>query len=321
MIRSNRFWLAALLAVACALQMSAARAETWPTRPTLLVVGFAPGAGDAIARPFAEFAANQLGQPVVVENRAGGGGVVGALAVAKAQPDGYTIGLQAVGPMILRPIMDPTVGYDAEKDFSPIALVVDTPNVILGGAKFAPRTVQGTVAWAKQNPGLLTIGHPGPGTMGHLAALLLASHAGVTGNYISYRSGAHMLPDLLGGQIDIGIAAYAPQLKTAPVLAVMTAERVSFLPGVPSMREAGFSGVYASTWFGLFGPPNLPPEIVAKLNAVTNAYLQSEDARKQFDLIGYRALGGSPEQLTKRMTDDRIVWSKVIKSADIKLNN
>jgi len=321
MIRSNRFWLAALLAVLCSLQMSAARAETWPTRPIMLVVGFAPGAGDAIARPFAEFAASQLGQPVVVENRAGGGGVVGALAVAKAQPDGYTIGLQAVGPMILRPIMDPTVGYDAEKDFSPIALVVETPNVILGGAKFAPRTVQDTVAWAKQNPGLLTIGHPGPGTMGHLAALLLASHAGITGNYIAYRSGTHMLPDLLGGQIDIGIAAYSPQLKTAPVLAVMTAEPVSFLPNVPSMREAGFAGVYASTWFGLFGPPNLPPEIVAKLNAVTNAYLQSEEARRQFDLIGFRALGGSPEQLTKRMTDDRVVWSKVIKSADIKLNN
>lgn len=305
----------------CAVAEHSSHAETWPTRPITLVIGFSGGTGDTIGRPFAEFASKQLGQPVIVENRAGGGGVVGAIGVAKAQPDGYTIGLQAVGPMILRPIMDPSIGYDSEKDFSPIALLVDAPNVILGGAKFSARSVRETVDWARQNPGRVTVGHPGPGTMGHLAALLLASDAGFAGNYIAYRNVTLMVSDLLGGQIDVGVAAYNPQLKAARVLAVMTAEPVAFLPGVPSMRDAGFPGVYASTWFALFGPPNLPPDIVAKLNAVTNAFLRSADAQKQFALLGVQALGGSPEQLTKRMIDDRILWSKVIKDGNIRLNN
>lgn len=308
--------------VLCAVAGYSAFAQSWPTRPITLVIGFGPGAtGDTIGRPFAEFASKQLGQPVVVENRTGGGGVVAANAVAKATPDGYTIGLQAVGPMILRPIMDPSVGYDSEKDFSPIALVGDTPNVILGGAQFAARSVRETVEWARKNPGRLTIGHPGPGTMGHLAALLLASNASITGSYIAYRSSPLILSDLLGGQIDIGVAAYTPQLKTARILAVMAAERVNYLPDVPSMREAGFPGVYASTWFALFGPPHLPPEIVAKLNATMNAFLRSDDAQQRFTLLGFRALGGSPGQLTKRIAEDKVLWSKVIKDANIKLND
>ncbi|MBI5909515.1 MAG: tripartite tricarboxylate transporter substrate binding protein, partial [Betaproteobacteria bacterium] len=266
------------------------------------------------------FAAKELGQPVVVESRPAGGGIVAALGVSKSQPDGYTIGLQAVGPMIVRPIMDASLGYDSDKDFSPIALLFDAPNVIISGAKFPGHTVQAAVDWAKQNPGRLTVGHPGPGTMGHLAALLLASYAGFTGNYISYRNVTLMVTDLLGGQIDVGVAAYNPQLKAARVLAVMTPEPVAFLPGVPSMRQAGFPGVYASTWFALYGPPNLPPDIVAKLNAVANAFLHSEGAQKQFALLGVQALGGTPAQLTKRMSDDRILWSKVIKDAHIQLN-
>lgn len=307
--------------VFCALAGHSSKAETWPTRPITMVIGFAGGTGDTIGRPFAEFASKQLGQPVIVENRPASGGVVAALGVAKAQPDGYTIGLQAVGPMIVRPIMDPSVGYDSEKDFSPIALLIDAPNVIISGAKFPGHSVRETVDWAKQNPGRLTVGHPGPGTMGHLAALLLASNAGFTGNYISYRNVTLMVTDLLGGQIDVGVAAYNPQLKAARVLAVMTPEPVAFLPGVPSMRQAGFPGVYASTWFALFGPPNLPPDIVAKINAVANAFLHSDGAQKQFALLGVQALGGSPAQLTKRMSDDRILWSKVIKDANIRLNN
>jgi tripartite-type tricarboxylate transporter receptor subunit TctC len=321
-MRSLRILLARALTALlfCAATGHSINAETWPTRPITLVIGFAGGTGDTIGRPFAEFAAKELGQPVVVENRPASGGVVAALGVSKSQPDGYTIGLQAVGPMIVRPIMDPTVGFDAEKDFTPIALLIDAPNVIISGTKFPGNTVQEAVDWAKQNPGLLTVGHPGPGTMGHLAALLLASNAGFTGNYISYRNVTLMVTDLLGGQIDVGVAAYNPQLKAARVLAVMTPEPVAFLPGVPSMRQAGFPGVYASTWFALYGPPNLPPEIVAKINAVANAFLHSEGAQKQFALLGVQALGGSPAQLTKRMSDDRILWSKVIKDANIEMN-
>jgi tripartite-type tricarboxylate transporter receptor subunit TctC len=246
---------------------------------------------------------------------------VAAISIAKAAPDGYTILLQAVGPMVLRPILDPSVGFDALKDFSPIVLLGDTPNVILAGAKFPARSVREMVDWAQKNPDRLTIGHPGTGTMGHLGALLLASNAGIKATYIAYRSGGQVLPDLLGGQIDAGCAAYTPQFKMSHILAVMTPEPVEFLPGVPSMREAGFPGVYASTWLGLFGPRNVPPDIVAKLNAAVNAFLRSDDARRRFTALGFRTLGGSPEQLTKKVVEDTALWSKVIKDANIKLND
>ena len=129
-----------------------------------------------------------------------------------------------------------------------------------------------------------------------------------------------MVLDLLGGQIDIGVAAYTPQHKAAHILAVMTADPVAFLPGVPSMREAGFAGVYATTWFGLYGPPNLPQNIIAKLNAVTNAFLRDDAARERLASIGFRGLGGTPDELTKRMADDTVIWTKVINDANIKLN-
>ena len=296
-------------------------ADTWPARPISLYVGASPGGSmDTIARTFAEFVSKRLGQPIVVENRSGGGGVVSAIAIAKALADGYTIAIQAVGPVILRPIMDHSVGYHFDKDFTPVVLLGDTPNVLLGGTKHSGQSLKQIVDWARSNPGRLTVGHPGPGTMGHLAALLLASHAGYSGTYIAYRSGGDILPDLLGGRIDIGCAAYTPQLKSAQVLAVMTAEPVEFLPGVPSMREAGFPGVYASTWYALFGPPHMPPAIVEKLNAAVNEFQRTDEAKKRFAFLGFRTLGGTPDQLAQRMADDDVVWSKVIKDAGIKLN-
>lgn len=295
-------------------------AQTWPTRPITLVVGFgAGGSGDTTARIFAEFLSRELGQPVIVDNRPGGGGMAALMDVAKAAPDGHTILIQAIGPALLRPLMDPSVSYSSERDLSPIGLLSETPNVILAGSKFPARSLRELVDWAKKNPGRLTVGHPGPGTMGHLGALLLASQAGITGTYIAYRSGGHILPDLLGGQIDAGCAAYAPAFKSSNILAVMTAEPVDFLPGVPSMREAGFSSVIASTWYAIYGPLNLPAPIVAKLNAAMNAFLKNDEARHRFPGIGVRGLGGSPADLTKKMAEDKVLWSKVIADAKLKM--
>jgi tripartite-type tricarboxylate transporter receptor subunit TctC len=315
----TRLIIALFFCVAAALP---AHAQTWPSRPISLYVGASPGGSmDTIARTFAEFVSKRLGQPIVVENRSGGGGVVSAVSIAKAPADGYTIAIQAVGPVILRPIMDPAVGYRFDKDFTPIVLLGDTPNVLLGGSKTSGQSLKQIADWARANPGRLTVGHPGPGTMGHLAALLLASNAGYSGTYIAYRSGGDILPDLLGGRIDIGCAAYTPQLKTAQVLAVMTADPVEFLPGVPSIREAGFPGVYASTWYAVFGPPHMPKDIVDKLNAEINAFLQTDEAKKRFTFLGFQTLGGTPGDLAKRMAQDDMTWSKVIKDADIKLND
>jgi tripartite-type tricarboxylate transporter receptor subunit TctC len=318
-----RVVLAAMLTsgLFCVLSGCSISAEIWPTRPIVIVIGFgAAGAGDLIARPFAEYAARELGQPVIIENRPGGGGIIGAIGVAKAPPDGYTLLVQASGPMILRPILDPAVGFDPVKDFSPIALWGGYPNVVLAGAQ-APQTMQEVIDWAKKNPGHLSIGHPGLGTVGHLAGVLLANKAGIKANFIAYRDNVQMVPDLLGGRIDIGVVAYTAQLKAARVMAVMSPDPVEFLPGVPTMREAGLPGVYASTWFALYGPANMPPEIVVRLNALANAFLRSDDGRKRMTTIGLQAVGGSPEQLAAKMVDDTILWSKVIKDADIKLDD
>jgi tripartite-type tricarboxylate transporter receptor subunit TctC len=305
----------------CLGAVHSSHAETWPTRPIVLVIGFAAGGStDIVGRPFAEFASKELGQPVVVENRTGNGGVTAGIGVVRSAPDGYTIILQASGPMILRPIMDRTTGYDPVKDFTPIALFGETPNVILGGTKFSTQSLREVTDWAKKNPGALTIGHPGPGTVGHLAALLWASKTGFTGNYIAYRGAAQMVTDILGGHIDAAVGAYAPPLKAAHILAVMSPERVDFLPDVPSTREAGFPGVYASTWFALFGPPHMPPEIVKKLNTVLNAFLRSEATRKQFNAIGFQGIGGSPGKLAKKMAEDTVVWTKVIRDAHITMD-
>jgi tripartite-type tricarboxylate transporter receptor subunit TctC len=298
-----------------------AQAQSWPTRPIVLVIPFAAGGpSDIVGRQFAEYGSKQLGQPIIVENKPGGGGVVAAISVSTALPDGYTILLQAVGPMILRPLMDPSVGYGA-KDFSSIALVGESPNVIISGPKYSSQSLREVVEYAKKNPGKLTIGHSGIGTMGHLSALLHASNAGITATYVGYRTGTDALPDLLGGRIDLAYVVYTPQIKVAHMMAVMTAEPVDFLPGVPSMREAGFPGVYASTWYGLYGPPNLPPDILARLNRVMNDFLRSDDGRKRLAIQGFRPLGGSPEQLIAKMAEDKVRWSKVIKDANIQLTD
>ncbi|HEY4141364.1 MAG TPA: tripartite tricarboxylate transporter substrate binding protein [Pseudolabrys sp.] len=298
-----------------------ASAQSWPSRSISLLTTFAGGgSGDIVARTFAEFASKELGQPVIVENRPGGGGVVAAAAVAKAAPDGYTLSIQAVGPMSLRPLFEPPVGYDPVADFTPIGLLAETPNVIASSAKFPPRTIAEMVDWAKKNPKGLTMGHPGPGTIGHLGLLLLASKTGFSGAYISYRSSGPMIPDLLSGEIDIACAAYNPLfLSEGRVLAVMTPDPVEFLPGVPSMREAGFPGIYASTWYGIVGPANLPPEVVTKVNAVMNAFLRRDDTKKRFTAVGVQPRGGTPEQFAQKMADDKLVWSKVVKDANIKM--
>jgi tripartite-type tricarboxylate transporter receptor subunit TctC len=306
----------------CAGAGPSVHAQAWPTRPITLIVGFGAGSSvDTVGRIVANVISTELGQPVIVENRQAGGGAIASINVSKAPPDGYTFLLQAIGPMILRPIIDPAVGYDPQKDFTPVVLLGETPNVVLGGSQLPAQTIKEAVDWARKNPDRVTIGHPGIGTMGHLAALLLASKTGITGTYVAYRSATQMLPDLLGGRIDIAVLAYSPQLKAARIYAIMTPDPVDFLPGVPSMREAGFPGFYATVWFALFGPPNLPPEVVAKLNNVVNGYLRSTDGQRRFASQGIRTLGGSPEQLARKMDDDQVLWSKVIKDANIKLSD
>jgi tripartite-type tricarboxylate transporter receptor subunit TctC len=311
--------LGALLFVALAIYGSLPTgAQPWPSRPITLVAAFPPNTTtDYGARMIGQDLSKALDRPVVVETRSGGGGVVASVAVAKAPPDGYTLLMTTIGPAVLRPLIDHKLPYDPVGDFTPIALVGDAPNVIVAGPRWAASKVRDVVAYAKQNPGKLTVGHPGAGTMGHLVALLFAAEAGIDVNFIAYQGAPAILSDLAGGHIDIGAIAFGTGADAVKILAVTTEERLDFLPDVPTMKESDFPNVSGTTWSAIFAPAGLEADIVARLNTTINAFISKDDTRKQFATVGYRVLGGPPQRLQARMAEDRAKWAKVIAAAKI----
>ena len=308
-----------LLAVAAMLTGAPrpAAAEDWPQRPVTLLISFASGSMiDFVGRSLANDLSAAIGQPVVVESKSGGGGVVASLFVAKAPPDGYTLLLTGVGPAALRPLIDKSVGYDPVADFTPIILIGETPNVLLANPNLGVKTVKDLVAYAKSKGGRISIGHSGPGTMGQLCTILFAAEAGLDLSSVSYRGTAPMMIDVLGGQIDAGFPAYNSATRQATVLAVTTDERVDFLSDVPTMKESGFDLV-GGTWHAILGPAHMPPELVAKLNGVMNAFLSKPETRRRFSEAGYRVFGGPPARVTERIVQERTKWSKIIEGAKI----
>jgi tripartite-type tricarboxylate transporter receptor subunit TctC len=286
--------------------------EDWPTRPITMIVAFPPGGSvDFLARSIAHHLTDVFGQPVIVENKSGAGGVIATNYVAKAAPDGYTILMTAIGPAVFRPIIDQSAGYDTDKDFTPIIMAGDSPNVLLASPKLGVNTVKELVAYADKKQHRLSIAHPGPGTMGHLCAVLFAREAHIDGSFIAYRGASPLIIDLRGGQIDIGFPAFGPGSQSVKILAVTTEERVNFLPDVPTMKESGYN-VVCSTWNAIYAPAIVPREIAIKLNAAIDAYLRKPETRQQFRQAGLRALGGTPEQLRERVVQDRAKWSKII---------
>lgn len=289
-----------------------AAAQDWPQRPVTLVIVFAPGSSiDFVGRAVANDLSAAIGQPVVIETKSGGGGVVGTLSVAKAPPDGYTLLLNGVGPAALRPLIDKSLGYDTKTDFTPIILLGEVPNVLLANPNLGLKSVKDLLAYATSKGGKISIGHSGPGTMGHLATVLFASEAKLDATSVSYRGTAPMMIDVLGGQIDAGFPAYNPATRQATVLAVTSAERVEFLPDVPTMTESGFDLV-GGTWIAIFGPAHMPAAIVAKLNGVIDAFLHKPETRRRLSEAGVRVLGGPPARLTERVTQDQTRWAKII---------
>jgi tripartite-type tricarboxylate transporter receptor subunit TctC len=296
-----------------------AAAADWPTRPVTLLVSCPSGSMiDFVARALANDLSAAIGQPVVVETKAGGGGVVASLFTAKAAPDGYTLLFTGVGPAALRPLIDKSVGYDPIADFTPIILVGETPNVLLASPKLAVHTVKDLVAFAKSKGGKISIGHSGPGTIGHLSAVRFASEAGLDLTSVSYRGTAPMMIDVLSGQIDAGFPAYNPATRQATILAVSTDERVDFLPDVPTMKESGFD-VVGGTWHAILGPAHMPVEIAAKLNSALNAFLRKPETRQRFAEAGYRVFGGPPARVSEQVARERAKWSNII--AGMKFDN
>jgi tripartite-type tricarboxylate transporter receptor subunit TctC len=289
-----------------------AQAEDWPTRPITLIVTFGPGGiMDFASRSLASALTTALGQPVIVEIKSGGGGVVGIVSVAKSAPDGYTLLVSAVGPLVFRPILDKSVGYDVDKDLTPIILVGESPNALLASPKIGVETLKDLVAFADKNQHRLTIGHPGSGTMGQLCGMEFAKLAHIDGNLIAYRNGGAIVSDLMGGQIDVGIPVYGPGWDSTKILAVGSDQRMDFLPDVATFKESGYN-IVCSTWIAIYGPAGVPRPIVLKLNAAMNAYFTSAESRAKFGKFGLHMLGGPPGLLRDRVIADRAAWSHIL---------
>ncbi|HEY4140294.1 MAG TPA: tripartite tricarboxylate transporter substrate binding protein [Pseudolabrys sp.] len=294
-----------------------ATAQDWPSRPITIVLGFASGSMiDFVARTLANDLSATLGQPVLVETRQGAGGVLASNYVAKAPPDGYTLLMTAVGPAVLRPLIDKSVTFDLDREFTPVIMLGEAPNVLVANPKLGLKSPKDLLAYGEAHGGKLSIGHSGPGTLGQLSTILFGTMSGLDVASVSYRGTGPMMIDVLGGTLDAGFPAYNPATKEGSLLAVTSAERVEFLPTVPTMKESGFD-IVGGTWEGIFGPANLPPEIVAKLNAVMQAFLQKLEVRKRFGEAGFQPIGGTPAQLAQIMMQDRAKWATIIRDAKI----
>ena len=321
----RRHLLRAGVAGALAAATPATFAQAWPTRPVRLVIPFpAGGATDIIGRTIAQKLGTALGQQVVVENRPGAGGTIGADAVAKAAPDGYTLLMATSSTHSIGPAINPKMPYDAFRDFAPIAHIANAPSVLLVGASAPVRTVQELVALLRKNPGRYNFGSSGIGTYPHLSAEMFKWRAGgLFVVHIPYRGTGLVITDLAAGQITFlmdSIVSAQPHISAGKVrpLAVSGAKRSSSLPAVPTFTESGIPGLEFSNWFGMFAPAGTPPDIVARLNRELNAITRSPDVVERLDRAGAEGAGGTPEQFARTYTDEHDSWKAVIKRANIK---
>jgi tripartite-type tricarboxylate transporter receptor subunit TctC len=314
-----RITLAALLAAPLV-----ALGQPYPTKPIRLIVPYAPGGGlDLFTRPVAAKLGEQLGHPVLVENRAGATGIIGADVVAKAAPDGYTI-LAAFASQYLQPFVSKNVPFDGLRDFTPIIAAARAPNTIVVNSAVPVGSLKELIDYAKANPGKLGYVTAGANSSQHMSGLLLASAAGIDLTHISYKGGGPALNDLLGGQVQMGIlimGTIMPHVQAGKLklIAVVEDRRAKAAPNVPTVAEAGVSG-YAmpDIWLGFLGPRGLPPEIVNRLNAEILKAVQTPEIRARLEAAGYEVTGNTPAEFAATIAKSVEVYRKVTADAGIK---
>ncbi len=316
----------AILALSLLGGASAALADGYPDRPVKWIVPFPPGgAMDSIARTLGESMGKQLNTSVIVENRAGAGGNIGAASVARAKPDGYTILIVANG-MAVNPALYADLNYDPIKDFAPISLLAVVPNVLVTNpARTGATSVQDVIAKAKARPGHYTYASAGVGTSIHLAGELFVSMTGVDMLHVPYKGSGPAVADLLGGQVDYmfdSITSAKPHVVSGKLraLAVTTAKRSAALPDVPTLREAGVPGYELMPWFAAFAPAGTPPEVVARLNEAMRNALVEPKVKATLDSIGAESIGSSPDALRDHLAKETTQWKTLVKERNIKIN-
>ena len=321
--------LLSLFAVAAALfsapAWSQASSSAYPGKAVRLIVPFpAGGATDLFARVLSTKLSEQLGQSVVVDNRTGAGGVIGADQVAKAAPDGYTLLLATTSTHSVGPAINPRLPYDTVQDFTPIAHVGNAPSIMLVPNSSPARTVKEWIAYSQKNPGKLNYASSGNGTIVHLGAELFKAQAGLFLVHIPYKGTALAIPDLVAGQIDVmfdSLPTGLPHVRDGRLraLGVTSLKRTALAPELPAIAET-LPGFESNTWFGLYGPKGLPADIVVRLNAAANKALADADAKERLARLGIEPAGGTPQQFAKMVAADFTKWKAIVVERKITLN-
>ena len=313
-----------LLVLLALLSPGLAVAQAYPSKPLRMVVTFAAGGGaDFVARALAPKLGDLLGQPVLVDNRPGANGALGADIVAKAAPDGYTLLLGAAGTMVVAPHLGANMPFDTFKDLAPVSLIAISPFVVTLHPSVQANSIRELIALAKANPGKINYGTSGTGGSPQLATELFNSMAGVKLVHVPYKGLAPALTDLMGGQIqvvfaDVGLVKGHIAGGKLKGLAVTSAVRTSVMPDMPTVAEAGVPGYAAGTWYGVLAPAGTPADIVSRLNAETRKALANADVRAAFASQGVDPAGDTAEQFAGFMREEFAKWGKVIREAGIK---
>lgn len=313
-----------LLVSAALLSAGSALAQDWPTKPVKIVVPYPPGGNvDGAARIIAMELQKSLGQPFVVENKAGAGGLIAGDYVAKSDPDGYTLFLAANGPLLFSPVIYNRPLYHWQKNFVPISMVSLTPLLVQVHPSVPARTVPELIAMAKARPDTITMASPGAGTTNHLLSEQLQKVTGAHWITVHYKGNAPAINDLLGGQVQFSIdqvSVAQPFIKDGRTraLAVIAPRRVPWLPDVPTLEEQGIKGVEGQTFTGLLAPAGTPPAVVARLSAALKTVLADKGVVDRFYQTGATAQWMAPDQFSAYLQKEEATWIPVIKAANIK---
>jgi tripartite-type tricarboxylate transporter receptor subunit TctC len=311
----------ALLLFAPVFTVQIAQAQSWPNKPIRLVVPFSAGGNtDIVARLFAQELSKTLGQPVVVENKPGASGNIGADAVAKSAPDGYTLVMGTVGTHAINASLYKKMPYDAIKDFAPVTLLASVPNVLVVPVSLPVKSVKELVAYGKANPGKLSFASSGVGTSIHLSGEMFRTTTGIDMTHIAYKGSAPAVTDLIAAQVQLMFDNLPTSLQYVKsdklrALAVTTAKRIEALPDVPTMIESGFPGFETGSWFGVFAPAATPKDIIARLNTELLKIAQIPEMQQKLLQSGAEPVGKGSEEFTAYVRSETTKWAKVVKDS------
>ncbi len=307
-------------------RVSPASAQDYPTRPITFMIPFPPGGSTTIVvRSISDKLGEMLGQQIIIDNRAGAGGTVGTRSLAKADPDGYTIGLGYSGTLGIGPNLYSNVGYDPRKDFAAIGRIGTAPNTLVVHPSFPAKTLPELIAYAKQNPGKVNFGSAGIGTVSHVCGVYFGNAAGIELVHVPYKGTGPVLSDLIGGHIPMAFAPIPATYSNAQsgkirMLAVTSLQRSTLAPEVPTIAEQGVPGFEAVLRYGVVAPAGTPQPIVEKINKALNAALATSEVRKRLALEGAEPLPSTPAEYAADIDRELTLWAKVVKLSGAKAN-